>query len=74
MFDKTADRALLSRAVDHVNARFGKNTVFLAGMERAKNAAPERIAFNKTWLFQEGRGDNEWIDTFRGVRKRQSSD
>ncbi len=50
----------LSRAIDDVNKRFGKNTVFLAAMEDAREAAPERIAFDKTWLFQEGKGDNEW--------------
>jgi hypothetical protein len=47
---------------------FGKNTVFLAGMEKAKDSADEKIAFQKTWLFQEGKGDNEWMNTFRGLR------
>ncbi|MBI3721626.1 MAG: hypothetical protein HY248_03655, partial [Fimbriimonas ginsengisoli] len=35
--------------------------VFLAGMERAKETAQERIAFQKTWLFSEGLGDNLWV-------------
>ena len=67
LFDQIEDRADLNHAVDDINRRFGKNSVFLAGMERAKNSAPERIAFNKTWLFSEGKGDNEWVNTFRGL-------
>jgi DNA polymerase-4 len=69
LFDPTADRALLNKAVDRVNQKYGKNTIYLAGMQKVKNSAPERIAFNKTWLFKEGKGDNEWIDTFRGTEK-----
>jgi DNA polymerase-4 len=41
-----------------VNQKFGKNSVYLAGMEKARNTADEKIAFNKTWLFSEGKGDN----------------
>lgn len=67
LFDETDDQGDLNRAVDDINRRFGKNSVFLAGMERARNSAPERIAFNKTWLFSEGKGDNEWVNTFRGL-------
>jgi DNA polymerase-4 len=68
LFEETQDRADLMSAVDTVNKKFGKNSVFIAGMEKAKNSAEEKIAFNKTWLFQEGKGDNEWVDTFRGLR------
>jgi len=68
LFEETQDRADLMSAVDTVNKKFGKNSVFIAGMEKAKNSADEKIAFNKTWLFQEGKGDNEWVDTFRGLR------
>jgi DNA polymerase-4 len=73
LFEETADRAELNEAVDVLNQKFGKNTIYLAGMERSKNTASEKIAFNKTWLFSEGKGDNalpdgEWIDTFRGLR------
>ena len=67
LFEETQDRADLMSAVDTVNKKFGKNSVFIAGMEKAKNSADEKIAFNKTWLFQEGKGDNEWVDTFRGL-------
>jgi len=59
LFDNLQDRALLNRAVDNVNQKFGKNTIYLAGMKRARHEASEKIAFNKTWLFQEGKGDNE---------------
>jgi DNA polymerase IV len=67
LFDATMERSLFSHAVDGVNKRFGKNKVYLAGMEGAREAAQEKIAFNKTWLFSEGKGDNDWIDTFRGT-------
>jgi DNA polymerase-4 len=59
LFDPNYDRMLLNKAVDSVNQKFGKNSIFLAGMEHAKEAADEKIAFGKTWLFQEGKGDNE---------------
>lgn len=68
LFDPTEDRSKLSHAVDAVNQKFGKNKVYLASMDKVKNTAEEKIAFNKTWLFSEGKGDNEWIDGFRGVR------
>ncbi len=66
LFDPVVDRAKFSHAMDAVNQKFGKNSVFLAGVARVKNSAEEKIAFNKTWLFAEGKGDGEWIDTFRG--------
>lgn len=59
LFDSTMERSKFSKAVDRVNNKFGKNKVYLAGMEHAKNSAPERIAFNKTWLFSEGKDDND---------------
>jgi hypothetical protein len=31
-------------------------------MEHAKDSADEKIAFNKTWLFTEGKGDNELFE------------
>ncbi len=67
LFDEAHERAELNQAVDRMNQKFGKNTIYLAGIEKTKNQAGEKIAFNKTWLFSEGKGDNEWIDTFRGV-------
>ena len=62
LFDPHYDRMLLNRAVDKVNQKFGKNTIYLAGMVHARDAADEKIAFNKTWLFQEGKGDNAIMD------------
>ena len=59
LFDNNLDRSLLNHAVDSVNQKFGKNTIYLAGMQRARHEASEKIAFNKTWLFQEGKGDND---------------
>lgn len=68
LFDATEDRSKLSHAIDQVNQRFGKHSVYLAGIEKVRQTADEKIAFNKTWLFSEGRGDNEFVDTFRGLR------
>lgn len=67
--DDSAEREELMAAVDALNQKFGKNKIFLAGMERTKDTASEKIAFNKTWLFAEGKGDHEWPDTFRGLRE-----
>lgn len=66
LFDPARTRSQLNSAVDIVNRKFGKNKIYLAGMERAKETAEERIAFNKTELFSEGADDNLWIDTFTG--------
>lgn len=60
LFDQTAERAQLGHAIDSMNQRYGKNTVYLAGLTRAKDQASEKIAFNKTWLFSEGKDDNVW--------------
>ena len=68
LFDPTEDRAKLSHAVDAVNRKFGKNSVFIAGMDKVKHTAEEKIAFNKTWLFNEGKPEDDWMDTFRGLR------
>jgi len=38
LFEETQDRADLMSAVDTVNKKFGKNSVFIAGMEKAKNS------------------------------------
>jgi len=50
-------------AVDAINQRFGKNKVFLASLANVLDRAGERIAFHKTELFSEGKGDNEWVNT-----------
>jgi DNA polymerase-4 len=69
LFDQDPVRDEFNRAVDAINGKFGKNAIHLAGLGGAKDAAPERIAFAKTELFAEGKGDHEWVDTFRGVRE-----
>jgi len=66
LFDDTVARSRLSNAVDLMNQKFGKNSVFLASLDKVKDKADEKIAFNKTWLFSEGKDDNVWPDTFRG--------
>lgn len=66
LFDDTAAISNLSHAMDKMNQKFGKHSVYLASLTGARDTADEKIAFNKTWLFSEGKGDNEWIDTFRG--------
>lgn len=65
LFGNAPERMKMSAAIDKINQKYGKNSVFLAGMEGAKNAAPERIAFNKTWLFEEGKDDNVWMPETR---------
>jgi DNA polymerase-4 len=60
LFDPLDDRKKMNQAVDQVNAKFGKNSIYLAALNRVKDRAGEKIAFNKTWLFQEGKSDNVW--------------
>ncbi|MBX3097333.1 MAG: hypothetical protein KF812_10760 [Fimbriimonadaceae bacterium] len=50
-------------AVDAINQKFGKNKVYLAALSNVLDRAGERIAFHKTELFSEGKGDNEFIST-----------
>ncbi len=59
LFDDHPEYDQLSQALDRMNQKFGKNAVFLAALEDAKDSADEKIAFKKTWLFSEGKGDNE---------------
>jgi DNA polymerase IV len=68
LFDEAPHRPELNAAVDKLNQKFGKNTLYLAALQRAKDTASEKIAFQKTELFSEGKGDNVegWPDTFRG--------
>ncbi len=39
-------REKLSRAIDSLNAKYGRDAVYLGGIHDVKNAAPTRIAFN----------------------------
>jgi len=44
-------------------------------MEHAKDTADEKIAFQKTWLFSEGKGDQDWeLDTFRGLKRKEEEE
>ncbi len=68
LFDETVSRSDFSHAMDRLNQKFGKNTIYLAAMDKVRGTASEKIAFGKTELFSEGKGDNEWVDTFRGEK------
>jgi DNA polymerase-4 len=54
IFDLDNYRSDLSRVVDVLNEKFGKNTILPAGLLKHRGAAEERIAFQKTELFDEG--------------------
>jgi DNA polymerase-4 len=60
LFDEKPTRTHLNEAIDHMNDKFGKNSIFVAGLEGVKDAAKEKIAFQKTELFSEGKGDNKF--------------
>lgn len=54
MFDIDNSRSNLSKVVDNLNDRYGRNTILPAGLMKHRTAAEERIAFQKTELFDEG--------------------
>lgn len=58
--DDTTPRENLGKAVDEMNHKFGKNSIYLASLTKTKDRASEKIAFNKTWLFSEGKGDHQY--------------
>jgi hypothetical protein len=60
LFEDVRPFERLSSAMDAINARYGKDSVYLASLESARGTAEERIAFQKTSLLQEGKGDGEW--------------
>ena len=45
LFPEAKDRTMLNRAVDALNARFGKSSAYFAGAHGALKSAPMRIAF-----------------------------
>ncbi len=45
LFERVQADTRVSKAMDAINARFGKSAVFLASMQKAKDSAPSRIAF-----------------------------
>jgi len=67
--EKKQESVKASQAMDALNQKFGKNSIYLASLEKVKGTASEKIAFNKTWLFEEGKGDHEWPNTFQGIQK-----
>jgi hypothetical protein len=54
MFDADNYRSELSKVVDGINDKFGRNSILPAGLMKHRTAAEERIAFQKTELFEEG--------------------
>jgi len=46
LFDNIEARGRLNAAIDRLNLRYGKNTVYFGGAHQALGAAPMRIAFN----------------------------
>lgn len=67
LFNSGIDARKVSGTVDSLNQKFGKNTVYLGSSQKAKDAADEKIAFGKTWLFSEGCGDNNWEKQTRSI-------
>lgn len=69
LFDEgTTPRAQLGHAMDGLNMKFGKNTVYVGSLQKAKDHADEKIAFSKTSLLSEGKDDNVWMDTWTGKK------
>ena len=48
LFNDDGPSPLLGKAVDRVNNKFGKNSVYLGSITKTKDHATEKIAFNKT--------------------------
>ena len=69
LFDgETKPRARLGHAMDSLNMKFGKNTVYVGSLSKAKDHAGEKIAFAKTSLLSEGKDDNVYINTWTGEK------
>lgn len=73
LFENTKDFAKLGHIVDSVNDKFGKNSVYLAAIHKARNHASEKIAFSKTTLFSEGKDDHAWPEVEKPTRKTHSA-
>jgi len=54
LFGQPNHRHDLGKALDRINKRFGKNSIYLAAAHSAKDTAEEKIAFTKTTMFDEG--------------------
>lgn len=55
LFDSLSDRLKLNLAIDELNQKFGKHTIFPARIKQVKKIAIEKIAFQKTKLLNEGK-------------------
>ena len=62
--ERKGDVPELGRAIDRMNARFGKLKVYPAPIHGVRDTAEERIAFGKTKLLCEGAGDDRAKATF----------
>lgn len=61
--ERKGDVVELGRTVDRMNAKFGKLKVYPAPIHGVRDTAEERIAFGKTKLLSEGKGDDRWTKT-----------
>lgn len=52
LFEPQRDTRAINSAMDAMNERYGRKTVLIAGMDRAKDTAEEKIAFGKTSLYE----------------------
>jgi DNA polymerase IV len=46
LFPEEQKRGQLSRAIDSINAKYGRNALYLGGIHHVREAAPTRIAFS----------------------------
>jgi DNA polymerase-4 len=58
LFEPAPVRTEMNTAVDSMNRKFGKDSVFIASLEKVRNTAKEKIAFQKTELFNEGKEED----------------
>ncbi|RYG49484.1 DNA polymerase [bacterium] len=52
LFEPVRDLREITGAMDEINKKHGKNMVYIAGMHKSKDAAEEKIAFQKTSLYE----------------------
>ena len=74
LFEKVANRkSSLNKAVDTLNEKFGKNTVYFGGAHDALGSAPMRIAFNRIPdLETESDDDSPPTPEAGGVRRKRT--
>ncbi|CAN5441796.1 DNA polymerase IV [soil metagenome] len=52
LFESQRDTRAINGAMDTMNEKYGRKTVLIAGMAKAKDTAEEKIAFGKTSLYE----------------------